>query len=176
MVLTVIVKTMFNIWLQKVPTVSLLNHSLVELQSSPFAKWCQKAPCWTTSFQGEDHCTGVYSQCRPMASEQFWSNTLGIKLLLFLTPATQLRNQYIVIWSTLLRDFWRFINKTKQQQQKINSSTDIFFPWIFSSPKTFLQVSQRILLPSSWSGLISHVSSYWGQGLLKGTGECHKSE
>jgi len=75
-----------------------------------------------------------------------------------------------------LKRFLKIYKQNKRTTKKPNSSTDISSPWILSSPKTFLQMSQRVLLLSSRSGLISHASSYWEQGLLRRTGECHKSE
>lgn len=98
-------------------TVSLLNHSLLELQSvlllNDAEKLCaeQHPPRRRTTALGST------------ASTHWWYQSYSGQILseqnycCFSAQATQLRNQYTVMWSTLLRGFWRFMNKTKQQQK-----------------------------------------------------------
>lgn len=102
---TVVIGTGSSIWLHKMLATSLLNCILWEQQ----AQWCWEVLCWTASLLGGPLHWGL-----PVQTEGV--RAILVKHSLIKTvQATQLTNQYVVIWSTLPRSFWTFINKTKQQ-------------------------------------------------------------
>lgn len=89
---------------------SLLNCSLWEQQAVPLLKDAER-------FCAEQHPIGVGSlHWGPQAVQNEGVRAILVKHSLIKTAqATQLTNQYVVIWSTLLRGFWTFINKIKQR-------------------------------------------------------------
>lgn len=105
-----VVVTGSSIWLHKLLAASLLDHIPWEQQAVPLLSGAEKLWTEQNPSRGGPLCWGA----QPV-------HTDGIRAILVKhTPintaqAAHMRNQYIVIWSTLQRGFWMFINKTKQK-------------------------------------------------------------